>query len=71
MRSPDHHTKIPKKSQYGEAPNLHNPKWPLNFNNLLYLKIGSQNEMAYLNDTHIWKGVFFTQEVIWDCNLYN
>ena len=28
MRSPEHHTKSPKESQYGKAPNLHNPKWP-------------------------------------------
>ena len=32
MRSPEHHTKSPKESQYGKAPNLHNPKWPPNFN---------------------------------------
>ena len=37
MRSPEHHTKSPKESQYGKAPNLHNPKWPPNFNNLLYI----------------------------------
>ena len=37
MRSPEYHTKSPKESQYGKAPNLHNPKWPPNFNNLLYL----------------------------------
>ena len=37
MRSPEHHTKSPKESKYGKAPNLHNPKWPPNFNNLLYL----------------------------------
>ena len=37
MRSPEHHTKSPKKSQYGKVPNLHNSKWPPNFNNLLYL----------------------------------
>ena len=55
MKSPDHHIKSPKKSQYGKAPTLHNPKWLLIFNILLYL--GSQ--MAYLSDTKIWKGVFF------------
>ena len=37
MRSPEHHTKSPKESQHGKAPNFHNPKWPPNFNNLLYL----------------------------------
>ena len=25
MRSPEHHTKSPKESQYGKTPNLHNP----------------------------------------------
>ena len=34
---PEHVTKTPKKSQYGKALNLHNPKWPPNFNKLLYL----------------------------------
>ena len=46
MRSPEHHTKSPKESQYGKAPNLHNPKWPPNFTNL-----------AYSSDSKIWKGV--------------
>ena len=32
----EHHTKSPKKSRYGKALNLHNPKWPPNFNNVLY-----------------------------------
>ena len=45
MRSPEHHTKSPNKSQYGKALDFHNPKWPLNFNNLLYLG------MAYLSDS--------------------
>ena len=27
MRSPEHHTKSPKKSQHGKALNVHNPKW--------------------------------------------
>ena len=54
MKSPEHHTKSPKKSQYGKAPNLHNPNWPPNFNNVLYLDF----QMAYLNDSKIWKGVF-------------
>ena len=54
MRSPEHHTKSPKKSQDGKAPNLHNPKWPPNVNNLLHL--GSQ--MAYSSDFKIGKGVF-------------
>ena len=54
MKSPEHHTKSPKKSQYGKAPNLHNPKWPPNFDNLLYL--GSK--MAYPSDSKSWKGDF-------------
>ena len=67
MRSPDHHTKSSKKSQYGKAPNLHNRKWPLNFNYLLY--IGSQ--MAYLSDTKKSGNVFFlTQEGICDGDMY-
>ena len=57
MSSPEHHTKSPKKSQYGKAPNLHNPKWPPNFNNVLYL--GSS--VDYLNDSNMWKGVFATR----------
>ena len=59
MRSPEQHTKSPKESQYGKAPNLHNPKWPPNFNNLLY--IGSK--MAYSSDSTIWKGVFGHKKV--------
>ena len=55
MRSPEHHTKSPKESQYGKAPNWHNPKWPPNFNNLLY--IGSF-KWPILVIQNIWKGVF-------------
>ena len=54
MRFPEQHTESPKESQYVKAPNLHNPKWPPHFNNLLYL--GS--EMTYSSDSKIWKGVF-------------
>ena len=64
MRSPEHHTKSPKKSQYGKAHNLHNPKWPPNFNKL---RISALNS----SDFKIWKVVFLTQEGIWDGTTFN
>ena len=54
MRSREHHTKSPKKSQYGKVPNLHNPKWPPKYNILLNL----DSHMTYLSDSKIWKGGF-------------
>ena len=49
MRSPEHHTESPKEYQYGKAPNLHNPKWPPNFNNLLYLVMIQKSGKVFLD----------------------
>ena len=51
MGAPEHHTKSPKESQYGKAPNLHNQKWPPNFNNLLYLGF-AVSQLVPLHSVH-------------------
>ena len=63
MRSQEHHTKSPKKSQHGKALNLQHPKWTPN----LYIYIAVYWRLDGLFE--LFKSVercFLTQEGIWD-----
>ena len=64
MRSPEHHTKSPMESQYGKAPNLHNPKWPPNFKCISALKW----PIRVIKKSG---KVFWTEECIWDGTTFN